>query len=181
MNLLYSIKNLKSDDYISTKILDSTDIFEDIHPNEVTIVGAILNVFIFLNLKNIIDGNKPDMSSLAILLASRWLADCLDGNIARKYKKTSKLGNTLDTLSDMMLWAIIWYFIFTQLGINMIYYIIIMIVFLIINIFKYNIFEDHNTIKNGNGVFDEIYSWGINNSWASFIACYYAVSYFSPK
>ena len=90
-----SLMNLNIDNYIGIKIVD-TDIFKNVHPNIITIFGIILNFVIFFLLK------KSNILIANILTIIRCLCDILDGNIARKYNKYSKLGGTLDTICDFI-------------------------------------------------------------------------------
>ena len=43
---------------------------------------------------------KLNSPIIAILLLLRWFTDVMDGNVAREYNKTSKLGGLLDTITD---------------------------------------------------------------------------------
>jgi len=169
------------DDYVSNKILDSTTVFENIHPNEITIFGGILNLFILDNLNNILQGAKPKYIDLGILLGLRWLADCLDGNVARKYKKTSKIGNILDTISDIMLLAIAFYFICVSMNISMVFYFIFMIMVVVVATWKYNIFESHESIKSHDGIVGNALSFLVANSIIQFGVFFYIVMYFAKK
>ena len=74
--------------------------FKNIHPNYITAVGLLSNILIPYYL----DNGKINLAN--IFLVIRYLTDILDGAVARKYKKTSKLGGLLDTICDVMLMGI---------------------------------------------------------------------------
>ena len=67
-----------------------------IHPNVITCFGIALN-FIILQ-----QSHNPNII-FYLCLALRYLADCLDGGVAREYGKSSRLGGFLDTASDNIL------------------------------------------------------------------------------
>jgi phosphatidylglycerophosphate synthase len=88
-------------------------LFKNIHPNTITFTGMLLNFIIFF-----LYFSKFSLSKIiiSILLFLRILADNLDGMVARKYNKTSKIGGLLDTISDnilsiMIVYCITFYFI----------------------------------------------------------------------
>ena len=88
----------KFDDHINSQLAKHLYLFKYIHPNVITITGLLLNgicLFTLYYLKN------KDLT--AILLVLRILADNLDGMVARRFNKTSKLGGLLDTFSDAIL------------------------------------------------------------------------------
>ena len=70
-------------------------IFRHIHPNVITITSMVLNYFIYISILN-----RQKQKAL-ILLWIRYMTDNLDGHIARKYGKTSKIGGLLDTIADI--------------------------------------------------------------------------------
>ena len=97
MTYILKILEIRLDDKLTAYILDHFSLFKFISPNLITISGLIMN---FLILYYIIMGNIIVSSVLLIL---RYLADCLDGGVARKYNKKSKIGGVLDTWSDTIL------------------------------------------------------------------------------
>jgi phosphatidylglycerophosphate synthase len=73
--------------------------FRKVHPNFITVAGLISNILIiFLLIKGYIY-----LASLFLII--KFFCDTLDGQVARKYNKTSKLGGYLDTISDITLLA----------------------------------------------------------------------------
>lgn len=88
----------------------------NIHPNIITLFGFIPIYLIYINIlaNNII---------LTYLFAfTNYTLDCLDGELARKSGKTSKLGGILDTIHDLTSFITIIYLI---LGFKSIYLIAI--------------------------------------------------------
>ena len=75
-----------------------TGLFKNIHPNVISIIGIFLN---FLILWSIIENKSNHVITILALL--RCLTDILDGMVARKYNKKSKLGGWLDTFQDVLL------------------------------------------------------------------------------
>ena len=87
-------------------------LFKYIHPNIITLTGMIINFIVFFLYF------QPSHYKIinSILLVLRILADNLDGMVARKYNKTSKIGGLLDTISDntlsiMIVYCVTFYFI----------------------------------------------------------------------
>ena len=68
-----------------------------IHPNIITIIGALITIPLFYNYYN-----NDSMIIYLILVLLRALFDCLDGAIARKCNSGSKIGAFLDILSDTL-------------------------------------------------------------------------------
>ena len=109
---------------------------------------------------------------LGFCILYRWLADCLDGAVARKYNKSSKLGHQLDTLSDLIMGFITFYFIQKHIfNLSFNYTLIFYIIFLIIFINKYNFLNTHNIAKNTkkNNIIDYFVSILINNTFLGYI------------
>ena len=160
---------LKIDDNITKFVLDNTNLFENIHPNIVTSVGLICNYFIFKSIHT----NSIKSKELAILFGVRWLVDCLDGGIARKYNKKSKLGNLLDGFSDIMFMGMIFYAILLHFNLPL-WYFIFFILFIVLLEKYYNISESHEKLKNKNdNMFHNMFVFFTNNSFISFIIIYY--------
>jgi phosphatidylglycerophosphate synthase len=168
IKIIIYMQNINSDDYISNKILEKTSFFENIHPNIVTFFGIIANIIIFKEIR------ENNYIFIGFLFIFRWLCDCLDGNIARKYKKTSDLGNYLDTLSDFMLIAIFLQYIFMN---YLFIWLSIYLFMIYLSITKYKILQNHNLIKNSNKNkikinFDNSVAFIANNSYIPFILYY---------
>lgn len=142
--MVYSI-----DDNIAKIVLDNTNIFENVHPNVITLIGMVCNL-ILLYLASI---NAINAVNLFILIFVYVMCDILDGAIARKYKKTSKLGNYLDTLSDFLFYTFVVYFLVKIFDLPQ-YIVLIAMILMIIFYIKYDVFNTHDHIKvyNGDGI-----------------------------
>lgn len=159
---------LNLDNIIVNKIMKYENIFKNVHPNIVTISGLLMNFYIYYLLY------KPNfnLNLLIVCLLYRWLVDILDGAIARKYKKTSKLGNLLDTLSDLiMLFIIINYIQEYYFNISFNIFNSVLLVISIIIIYKYKILESHNNVKNTkkNNIIDYIIEFSVKNTLIIYI------------
>ncbi len=73
----------------------------NIHPNIVTLSSFIFSTLLL----HYYSSNQFNYFVLMIFL--KWLSDGLDGEIARKCNKTSKLGGYLDTIADLYYYIII--------------------------------------------------------------------------
>ena len=159
---------LRTDDAIIGYVLDSTDIFESIHPNYVTIISFIVNFVIYYVLMR---SGCDNMSLLVIfaLLGIRWFSDCLDGNIARKYHKTSKIGGILDTSADWIFIFIMFHYIVVKMGLpvetDYLY-----LLFVVYQIFGLNITNEHETLKKYTGSIKDFFAFFANNSSVTFAA-----------
>jgi phosphatidylglycerophosphate synthase len=101
------MEKLKIDLLINKKIIEPyIFLFKYIHPNIISLFGIVLNYTIFnLYYKNY---NKVFLIFLTIW---RIYCDNLDGMVARKFNKTSKIGGLLDSIDDMILCTIMCYMI----------------------------------------------------------------------
>lgn len=141
--------------------------FKNVHPNTITISGIISN-FIILKLIN----NKQ-IPFANLVLIFRFFTDILDGAVARKYKKSSKIGGLLDTISDCILIVIYSYIISNRfLSNKTLVYIIMVGIFLLY--FYYFIKNDsltnHDNIKKKkDNFFSNVIVFLINNTIVSFI------------
>jgi hypothetical protein len=157
------INKINSDNYISDKIIDNVYFLKYIHPNIITISGLIINFYIYYLLYT----PHSNIYLLTFFMIYRWLADCLDGAVARKYNKGSKLGHHLDTISDIILGFIcinyIQSFIF-NLSFN--YSLLIYLIFLFILNKTFNFIETHDNlkkIKNNKAILNNFIVFNINN------------------
>lgn len=73
----------------------------NIHPNIITLIGIILNYFLFYYL------SKNNKLYSILLIIVHCILDFLDGEIARKCNKQSDIGGLLDTISDVLFMSII--------------------------------------------------------------------------
>ena len=162
---------LKLDDEITEYIMQ-TDIFKNIHPNTITFVGIICNLILFFMIQNIKKYNV-NMIYFTLLLIVRFLSDCLDGAVARKYKKTSKIGNLLDTISDMMFMYVILYYFAKVYNISVLKITIFFVIILVFMNMRYEIYDNHEIVKGeNNNIIDNIFSFSANNTIVIFTAFY---------
>lgn len=162
------LESVRVDDIITTKIIEKVSILKHIHPNIITISGLILNFYIY----HLLDTPNSNIYLLGFCIIYRWLADCLDGAVARKYKKGSKLGHQLDTLSDVIMAFITFYFIQKHLfnwSFNIC--LIIYIIFLFIYNYLFDFINTHDNLKNAknNNIIDYSVSFLTNNTFVIFI------------
>lgn len=127
---------MKIDDNLAFMITENVKIFKYIHPNYITISGILSNFIIYYLLKK---NNRIKL--LYLIIMYRYLTDILDGSIARKYNKTSKLGGYLDTINDFMLFTMICYIYLKKK------YFIVTFICSILYIIKFDLFYDHSSIK----------------------------------
>jgi phosphatidylglycerophosphate synthase len=161
------------DDKISQYILNKVDFFEDIEPNYITIVGFIVNFFIFAAIQ------KEDLSLLPLFLFVRWLADTLDGNVARKYDKKSKLGNLLDVFSDSVLFLGILYLLAKKKGIDTKYVYVFFAVIIIILLLSGELLNENkkDINKHSQNPITKFSNFLMDNSFLEYFIVYAAVLY----
>ena len=154
--------------------------FEKIHPNTITTFGIFCNfaiLFLVLTKRNILFKNII----LFTVLFLRFLADCLDGAVARKYKKTSKIGHLLDTVSDIIfitiaiVTTILKYNLHQKLNLDIKHAITIILVLIFSFVRYYNISDSHNLIKEAD-TSNIIISFTVNNSYLGFLLYYTLIS-----
>ena len=155
--------SIKIDDVITDKIIENVSFLKHIHPNIITITGLILNFYIY----HLLDTPDSNIYLLGFCIIYRWMADCLDGAVARKYNKGSKLGHQMDTLSDIIMGFITFYFIqkhFFNWPFNIC--LIIYIIFVIIYNYLFDFINTHDNLKNSkkNNIIDYSVSFLTNNT-----------------
>lgn len=154
------------DSFANSKFL--LNLFKNIHPNTISISGIIANLYIIKNLYH----GKKNMAN--ILLAYRYLADIMDGAIARHYNKTSVMGGYLDTLDDTMLISLYFGYITWNFTKNFKFSLLVGFIGFISNIIylsSYNSLHDHSNVKNLNKtLFQKFCKFSINNTILYFIA-----------
>jgi phosphatidylglycerophosphate synthase len=158
------ILNLRGDDTLTKIILENFSVFKFIHPNLITMVGLLLNFLIIHEIS--ISGN---FFLVCLFLLLRYLADCLDGGVARMYDKKSKIGGALDTWSDTILIYI------SVAGIFFVYEIPwggeVAAFLSCLNLYLMSLsgsLVDHAGMKLGGGLWADLYAFLINNSFILF-------------
>ena len=119
----------------------------------------IQNSFSSFN-KNISDVSKYNNVYFVVILFIRWLVDALDGEVARKYNKTSKIGGLLDTISDFILLIIILHFFVIKFKLNKCVYPIV-ISFSLFYLFCVDGFIEHKNMKNNGNIIAFLMNNGI--------------------
>jgi phosphatidylglycerophosphate synthase len=171
MNNISKILNYRFDDKLTAFILDYAAFFKHISPNLLTISGLIIN-FIILDL--MLSGI---FGATSMLLLIRYLLDCLDGGVARKYNKKSAIGGALDTWSDTILIYVSIYGLFILYkipygsevaGFTACFNMYIMSLS--------NSLVDHVGMKSGRSLHSKIYAFLVNNSFILFALKIFALS-----
>ena len=168
--ILYKTNNkLNLDDPIGITLAKEISLLKYIHPNIITISGLLINFYIYKLLNN----NNLNIYLLIISLFYRWLADVMDGAVAREYNKLSKLGHNLDTLSDTLLIIIILNYILENiLGLSFFISSSIISILLIYLISSYNMLDTHDDLKKNkkNNFTGSIVAFFTNNSYLCFMS-----------
>lgn len=155
------------DNRFTSFVLGKTNFFKNIHPNWITIFGFVCNVILFFTI------TKQYLVLTAAILFLRYTADLLDGGVARKYNKVSKLGGLLDSLSDNALMFVLVYSIGILLSLENAVYIAVITTLLNAGyMISQNSFIDHEPIKHGTGAFKRVYSFFVNNNCVSYTLTY---------
>lgn len=172
MYKICNILKLKLDDKLTSIILDRFSLFKYLSPNLLTISGLILNFVIF---NFMIEG---DFYLTSMLLVIRYLLDCLDGGVARRYNKKSVIGGALDTWSDTIL-------IYISLqGLSILYSIpygheaaAFAACFNMYIMSLSNSLVDHAGMKSGENSFSMLYAFLVNNSFILFLLLIVSIGY----
>jgi phosphatidylglycerophosphate synthase len=164
---------MRLDDYIADAFVEKTDIFKNVHPNIITATSLILNVLILLQLLRWRNG--INFGLFAALLATRCATDIFDGAVARKYKKSSKLGGYLDTIGDFTFFVILFYFAFDRFRISSFFWIPL-VAFMLFTVQYFDVSHDHSSLKVYNGgPYQRVSAFLANNTVLTFIAIYFGV------
>lgn len=171
MNLLSFSKyivNLKLDDEYTKYVLDKIFLFKYISPNIITLIGLLADFFILYFLIN------KSLFFLALFLFLRYSADCLDGAVARKYKKVSDLGGILDTLADNTLIFVVIYGIFFLLGLDNLIIPFLVVSLNLLYLFKKKAIIHHASVKKKvkGDFFHNFYGYFVNNNILLYIGIF---------
>ena len=162
-NFFPLLLKLKLDDKLTYIIIEKFTFFKYVHPNLITLVGLLLN---FIILYCMLEGQ---FINCVLFLSIRYLADCLDGGVARKYEKKSKLGGALDTWSDTILVyiSIAGLFIINDLPYGRELAAFMSCANLYIMSLS-NSLVDHAGMKTGSSLASDCYAFLVNNSFILF-------------
>ena len=164
------ISKISLDDKITEIILQKFKFFSLVNPNTITFFGILMN-FLLLPF------SKDPGFLFFTTLTLRYFADCLDGGVARKYKKVSKFGGLLDTISDNILIVILAFCICTKYEVDGVY--LISAGFGLSNLllmYYLGSITDHSNMKTGVSLGKKVYAFMVNNSFIMFILCGLAIS-----
>jgi phosphatidylglycerophosphate synthase len=135
-----------------------------VHPNAITITGMLLNFCIFYAITHEMLGET------ILMLSARYFADCLDGGVARKYDKKSKMGGALDSGSDTILIYVSTFGIFHLYKLP--YGSASAVLVSCLNLFMMSLsgsLVDHAGMKVGGSCLEILYAFLVNNSYTLFI------------
>ena len=119
----------------------------NVHPNMVTLLGFIPIYFVYINI-------LAKRNILVYLFAFlNYTFDCLDGELARKSGKTSKLGGILDSIHDITTFFSLLYLVFKWYA----FPICIASTFIILKLFKLDL------IKHEPGRYKKLFDFIIDN------------------
>ena len=103
-------------------------LFKNIHPNWITLICIIFKCLAIQALDNL------HLFKLSIFMLIERVLDCLDGEVARRFKKTSRLGNYLDKYSDVIYRIFMIYYcskyIITLFSFNIYWVVLLVLTFL---------------------------------------------------
>jgi phosphatidylglycerophosphate synthase len=166
MPVFRRIITARADDRLTSIILNRFKLFRYIHPNALTLIGLLLN---FLVIYEVVE--QGAFALIVILLFFRYLADCLDGGVARMYGKKSRIGGVLDTWSDT---------IFIYIAVVGVFYAYeipwgseVAAFVACLNLYFMSLsgsLVDHAGMKLGGSIFRDCYAFLINNSFLMFLA-----------
>lgn len=165
INKINTLLKTRLDDRLTNYILNKYSFFKHVSPNFITLFGFILNFVIYAL---IIHGL---FFAGCLMLFLRYLADCLDGGVARKYNKKSKFGGLFDTISDSVLIFLSTLIIFELYDLK--YGLLFALLIMFLNIYvmaKIDSLVDHAGMKNSGSFLKNIYAFSVNNSFLLFIA-----------
>ena len=162
------LDSVRIDDNITNKSIENATFLKYIHPNIITISGLIMNFYIY----HLLNTPNNNIYLLGFCIIYRWLADCLDGAVARKYKKGSKLGHQLDTLSDVIMGFITFYFIQKHIfNLTFNNCLIIYVIFIVIYNYLFDFINTHDNLKypKKNNIINYSVSFLTNNTILTYI------------
>lgn len=154
----------------------------NIHPNVITL-SSFISSFLMLKFHK-----NHQFKYLMYMIIYKWLSDGLDGEVARKCKKTSVIGGILDLISDeffyMVLFKILLSFFIKNDDILWVVIIIASKIYESIYVYNYGFDAIHNhdiPKRNSNNIFEKIFSFYINNCLIGYILTIYLYYYLSHK
>jgi phosphatidylglycerophosphate synthase len=173
---LFALLRMSMDDVVAKTVVDKVGVLKYIHPNVITISGIFLTYLIYIELfkKNV------NLAILFLLLALRWLADLLDGAVARRYNKKSHIGGMLDTLSDFLLMLVVSSFFIHTFRLSKCWYLVVIVLELVF-IFGYDALSDHSKAKTYPGGVKNVLPFLVQNTIVPYIIVFLLICYVVQK
>lgn len=169
---------IDTDTYIANILFSVPIGWKHISPNLITFLGllatSVLGFYLFFAKKS-----KFNIYIIGFTLFFRILADIMDGFVARKFNKTSAIGNQLDTISDFFFSVIVFFYIFVNiLGINETLSLFIVIFNLAFIVFYFKLYNNHNELKSkdNKNIFCSIVKFISNNSFLFSIILFFIIA-----
>lgn len=175
-----------ADDAIADILVNRTHIFANIHPNIITLISLLCNIVLYILLaRAFVSHHDLDVGVFTVVLAVRCLTDILDGAVARKYDKISRLGGLLDTFGDVTLMLVFAYFacVWVGVSVHMCWIVGSLIAYVV---YVLDICHDHAAAKIYDGhIGRQVLAFAINNTVVVFGVVYacvlYATSHIAPQ
>lgn len=164
--------DLNLDKKITDWILERFNFFEHVHPNVLSCIGLLMD-FVVLNA---LLTHSLLITGVGMLI--RYLCDCLDGAVARKYNKVSDIGGLLDTVADNVMIFILSFGILQLLMVES--YLLISIGLTALNLTYlalHNSLIHHGGIKVRGNAFHNLYRFGVNNNILLYGAIYILIAF----
>ena len=164
-NTFSALLKIRLEDRLTDYILKKCIFFKHIHPNVITLLGFFLNFIIYVLI------SERFFFYGCIFLFLRYLADCLDVCVVRKYNKKSKLGGIFDSLSDSVLIFLSILVIFELYNLDYGFLCASLATFSNLYVMaKADCLVDHAGMKISCSFFKNVYAFSVNNSFLLFIA-----------
>lgn len=177
--------DLDTDSEIANFIFKLKLPWNNISPNFITFLGLISTLLFgyFLLFSN---KNNKIFILIGITLFFRFIADIMDGFIARKFNKTSLIGNQLDTISDFLFNLIFYFFILVKvLNLNPTFSILLIIGYFGFTVLYFKLYNNHDELKlsSKKNFYRQFVEFTSNNSFLISILFYFIIYlfYFDKK
>jgi phosphatidylglycerophosphate synthase len=143
------------DEHIAKYMVDSWSFLRYVSPNFITCCGMVCNYLIHSCIF------KPNMKiTVFVLFNIRCLSDILDGAVARKYNKKSRVGHIMDTVCDYTNMVVLTNYLFYVLKWEQ-YHFTFIITWILVSELQFSMLTTHDILKNSKG-FGSFY---VNNTF----------------
>lgn len=171
--------NTDTDIYFHQYVIDPlSSYFKHVDPNLITMIGLPFSFSFFL--LHLHPNGYSLFIPVFIFSLIRVFCDFMDGHVARRYNKCSKLGGFLDTVSDMIhvtnaiVFMISYYFQLTMR--SCVFWWIGIFILNMLNIAYGGALTDHDNMKNGKGLNGFVMYMGKYHAFLLNI-CYFVLIY----